>query len=138
MRKIVALMIFLIATFPALAQDRATIERLNQRFTEAFAKGDFTTVAAMYTEDAYLLPPGANIIKGRAGIQAFWAEAGNGIENVELTIVDIRPLGTEAAREVGTFRLKTKGQEPTAITGKYVVVWQKVGNDWRLATDIWN
>jgi hypothetical protein len=24
------------------------------------------------------------------------------------------------------------------VTGKYVVVWEKVGNDWKLATDIWN
>jgi len=22
--------------------------------------------------------------------------------------------------------------------GKYVVVWEKVGSDWKLATDIWN
>jgi len=24
------------------------------------------------------------------------------------------------------------------LTGKYVVVWEKVGNEWKLATDIWN
>jgi hypothetical protein len=24
------------------------------------------------------------------------------------------------------------------VTGKYVVVWEKVGNDWKLAADIWN
>jgi hypothetical protein len=24
------------------------------------------------------------------------------------------------------------------VTGKYVVVWEKVGNDWKLTTDIWN
>jgi hypothetical protein len=24
------------------------------------------------------------------------------------------------------------------VTGKYVVVWEKVGNDWKLSSDIWN
>jgi len=55
-----------------------------------------------------------------------------------LTTVDVKPLGTDAAREVGTFSLKTKGQSQQELIGKYVVVWQKVGSDWKLATDIWN
>jgi ketosteroid isomerase-like protein len=44
---------------------------------------------------------------------------------------------TSAAREIGTFSLKTKGPKQE-VTGKYVVVWEKVGTDWQLATDIWN
>ena len=55
-----------------------------------------------------------------------------------MTTVDVKPLGTDAAREVGTFSLKTKGQSQQELIGKYVVVWQKVGSDWKLATDIWN
>jgi ketosteroid isomerase-like protein len=55
-----------------------------------------------------------------------------------LTAVDVKPLGSEAAREIGTFSLRTKGQQPQEITGKYVVVWEKVGAHWKLATDIWN
>jgi hypothetical protein len=43
-------------TSPTLAQDKATIERLNQQFTAAFSKVDFGAVAAMYIEDAYLPP----------------------------------------------------------------------------------
>jgi hypothetical protein len=38
---------------PALAQDKATIEKLNDAWTAAFNKGDAAAVAAMYTEDAY-------------------------------------------------------------------------------------
>ena len=40
----------------ALAQDRATIEKLNDVWTAAFDKGDAAAVAALYTEDAYVLP----------------------------------------------------------------------------------
>jgi ketosteroid isomerase-like protein len=27
---------------------------------------------------------------------------------------------------------------PKEVTGKYVVVWEKVGRDWKLSSDIWN
>jgi ketosteroid isomerase-like protein len=47
-------------------------------------------------------------------------------------------LGPSAAREIGTFSLKTTGSAPQEVTGKYVVVWEKIGNEWKLAADIWN
>jgi ketosteroid isomerase-like protein len=34
--------------------------------------------------------------------------------------------------------MMTKGSPPQQVSGKYVVVWEKVGNDWKLAADIWN
>ena len=49
---------------PALAQDKATIEKLNDAWTAAFNKGDAAAVAAMYTEDAYVLPPGGEYGQG--------------------------------------------------------------------------
>jgi ketosteroid isomerase-like protein len=27
---------------------------------------------------------------------------------------------------------------PKEVTGKYLVMWEKIGNDWKLAADIWN
>jgi uncharacterized protein (TIGR02246 family) len=123
---------------PALAQDKATIEKLNDAWTAAFNKGDATAVAAMYTEDAYVLPPGAEMIKGRAGIEAFWRQAAQQMGDAKLTTINVLPLGPRAAREIGKVTLKTKSQPPQEIVGKYSVVWLKVGADWKLATDIWN
>jgi uncharacterized protein (TIGR02246 family) len=123
---------------PALAQDRATIEKLNDAWSAAFDKGDAAAVAALYTEDAYVLPPGAEIVKGRAAIEAFWRQAAQQLTDAKLTTIDVLPLGPDAAREIGTVTLKTKAQPPQEIVGKYVVVWRKTGADWKLATDIWN
>jgi uncharacterized protein (TIGR02246 family) len=128
----------LIATSPATAQDKATFDKLNDAFVAAFKKADFAAVAAMYTEDATVLPPGNNMVKGRPAIQAFWTQAGQGIGDIKLTTVDVKALGADAAREIGTFSLMTKGQQSQQVVGKYVVVWQKVGTDWKLMTDIWN
>ena len=52
--------------------------------------------------------------------------------------MDVKPLGSSAAREIETYSLKTKSSTTQEVTGKYVVVWEKIRNDWKLATDIWN
>ena len=123
---------------PALAQNKATIEKLNDAWTAAFNKGDAAAVAALYTEDAYVLPPGSAIVKGRSAIEAFWRQAAQQMTDAKLTTVDVAPLGRSAAREIGAVTLKTKSQPPQEVVGKYVVVWRKIGREWKLATDIWN
>ncbi len=138
MWRIVMIMGLLSLGSPALAQSKATIEKLNDVWTAAFNKGDAAAVAALYTEDAYVLPPGSPMVKGRAAIEAFWRQAPQQMSDAKLTTVDVLPLGRSAAREIGTVTLKTKSQPPQEVVGKYVVVWRKVGRDWKLATDIWN
>jgi len=128
----------ILSAAPAVAQDKAAIEKLNDAWTAAFNKGDAAAVAAMYTEDAYVLPPGAEMVKGRTGIEAFWRQAAQQMGDAKLTTLDVLPLGRSAAREIGTVTLKTKSQPPQEMVGKYAVVWRKVGGKWKLATDIWN
>lgn len=120
------------------AQDKATIEKLNESFMAALQKGDLAAIGLMYAEDADLLPSGAQMVKGRAAIQAYWTKAAESIGNLRLTTVDVQALGSETAREIGTFILQTKGQPPQELAGKYVVIWRRIEGDWKLATDIWN
>jgi uncharacterized protein (TIGR02246 family) len=138
MNRLACALAFCVLAAPALAQDKASIEKLNDAFTAAFAKGDAAALAAMYAEDATLLPAGAEMVKGRPGIQAFWSEAVKGLASAKLTTLEVLPLGAEYAEEIGTYALQTKAQPPQSIVGKYVVIWRKVGGDWKLATDIWN
>ena len=130
--------ISILAAVPALAQSKAMIQGLDDKWTEAFNRGDAAAVAAMYTEDAYALPAGHDMVKGRAAIEAFWKETMQQLGDAKLVVVDVVPLGPRAAREIGTFSFQTKAQSPQPVVGKYVVVWRKLGNNWLLATDIWN
>lgn len=123
---------------PAFGQSKAAIQKLNDAWTAAFNSGDSATMAAMSAEDAYVLPPGSDIVKGRAAIEAFWKQAVQQFGDAKLTTLDVLPLGRSAAPEIGTVTLKTKAQPPQEIVGKYVVVWRKIGRDWKLSTDIWN
>ena len=122
---------------PAVAQ-KTKIEAANAKWMELFNKGDFAGVASLYTDDATAFPPGSAMVKGRAAIGAMWKGMAEQVGDPKVTTLDVKPLGPSAAREIGTFSLKTKGPTPQEVTGKYVVVWEKVGTDWKLAADIWN
>ena len=122
---------------PASGQ-QAEIEAVNAKWISFFNKGDFSGIASLYTEDATAFPPGSGMVKGRPGIEAMWKGVAEKLGDPKLTTLDVKALGPSAAREIGTFILTTKGSPPQEITGKYLVVWEKVGNDWRLAADIWN
>lgn len=138
MRNMASVMTIVISlSAPALAQ-KAEIDSNNAKWIELFNKGDFSGIASLYSIDAIAFPPGSAMVKGRTAIEAMWKSMAEQVTDPKLTTVDVKPLGSSAAREIGTFVLKTKGSAPQEVTGKYVVVWEKVGDDWKLATDIWN
>jgi uncharacterized protein (TIGR02246 family) len=122
----------------AAAQDLATIQGHNERFAAALNSGDMETIGQSYAEDARLFPPGADMMQGREAIRNYWKAAAETITDAELTAIDVKPLSESYAREIGSFSLKTKGDSPQEITGKYIVIWRKVGDDWKMAEDIWN
>jgi ketosteroid isomerase-like protein len=78
------------------------------------------------------------MVNGRAAIGTMWKNMAEKVSDPKVTTLDVKSLGPSATREIGTFSLKTKGPTPQEVTGKYVVVWKKVGGDWKLAADIWN
>jgi ketosteroid isomerase-like protein len=132
---VLAFVVGLIA--PAFAQ-KAEIEVANSKWIEFFNKGNFAGIASLYTDDATAFPPGSAMVKGRAAIGAMWKGMAEQVSDPKLITLDVKPLGPFAAREIGTFSLKTKGPTPQEVTGKYVVVWEKVGSEWKLESDIWN
>jgi ketosteroid isomerase-like protein len=123
-------------SLPAFAQ-KAEIEAANAKWIEFFNKGDFAGVRSLYTADATAFPPGSPMVRGDA-IGAMWKGMAEQVGEPKLMTLDVKPLGPTAAQEIGTFRLKTKGPNPKDVKGKYLVIWEKVGNDWKLAADIWN
>jgi uncharacterized protein (TIGR02246 family) len=107
----------------------------------AFNQGDAAAVAALYTDDATLMPPNSAMIEGRQGVQDCWQGAiQSGLKDASLTTVEVRASG-ETAYEIGKCSLTAhaQGKDPQVVSGKYVVVWQK-GSDgaWKLHVDIWN
>jgi len=138
MRRIALVVVFALGlASPALAQ-KAKIEAANGKWIELFNKGDFDGIAQLYTIDAVAFPPGSQMVRGRAAIAAMWKGMAEQVVSPKLTTLEVKRLSPSAAREIGTFSLATKGSSPKEISGKYLVLWQRVQGDWKLAADIWN
>ncbi|MGE5164247.1 MAG: YybH family protein [Sphingobacteriales bacterium] len=138
MRKNVLVIVFLIAhVAPAVAQ-KAQIEAVNAKWMELFKKGDFEGIAQLYTVDAMAFPPGSAMVRGRAAIGAMWKGMAEQASSPNVTTLEVKRLGPSAVREIGTFTLTTKGPSPKEVSGKYLVVWERVRGQWKLAADIWN
>ena len=130
-----------IGTPPPVPDLKAQIVANNAAWSAAANRGDAAGVAAMYTENANMLPPGMDIQHGRAAIEQTVATLGKaGVRNFALTAVDVVPAGSDTAREIGRFTADVAGprKKLVSIAGKYVVVWKHVGDKWLLDTDIWN
>ena len=107
-------------------------------FSSAVVKnGDIDALDNINTEGARILPPGANLIQGRAQIKAFWQQAiaGLGLKDAKLSSVDAQAAG-DSVLEVGKADL-TLG-EGQILTVKYVVHWKQEAGLWKWDTDIWN
>ena len=138
MRKNVLVIAFLLVLVVPAAAQKAQIEAVNAKWTELFNKGDFAGIAELYTADAVAFPPGSPMVRGKAAIGAMWKAMSEQAGNPRVTTLEVKRLGPATAREIGTFSLTTKGSSPKEISGKYLVLWERVRGQWKLAADIWN
>jgi uncharacterized protein (TIGR02246 family) len=111
---------------------------INSRFMEAAKAGDAAAVAALYTEDATVLPPEAEMVQGAAAVRELWgAWFAQGGVDLTLSTVSLAGAGN-FAYEIGTWSIAAR-EGGAAEHGKYVVVWKRgADGTWKLHTDIWN
>jgi uncharacterized protein (TIGR02246 family) len=117
---------------------KQAIEKLVAAFTDAFNKGDVNAIARLYLDDARLFVPDAATIRGGSGIVDYWAEGIREATDGKLTVDEVQPLGPDAALVIGTYSEKLRAPPGSVEAGKYVMLWRKVGSDWKIAIDIWN
>lgn len=125
---------------PAKGADEAAIREQTTSWIKAYNGGDAKAVAALYAEDAILLPPGAPGAKGRAAILAFITkdiasskEAG-AVFNVDPK-TDVGVSGN-LGWESGTYTVTVKSA--TVETGKFLSVSRKKDGKWLYIRDTWN
>jgi uncharacterized protein (TIGR02246 family) len=121
--------------------DEQAIRGQVDRWLQLVKDKDAAAIAQLYTEDGAVMPPNAPIGKGRPAIQQTWAGM-MGTPGFELTFTpeQIVVAGSgDLALDRGTYSLAVApaGTKQTD-TGKYVVVWRKVGDEWKAEADIFN
>jgi ketosteroid isomerase-like protein len=133
-----AALVLVLAASAAKADDLQSAETLNATLAASFNSGDSARLAGSYKGDAVLCPPGSPLVKGTSGIEHYYRAALKSIADTKFTATEAKAVGDAELIEVGTFTAKTTGQHPRPVAGKFMIEWQKVGSDWRIAADIWN
>ena len=111
-----------------------------KNFSQAYMDGNLDVIADSYTTDAKIFPNNSPIIEGLEAIKKRWElPEGMTILHHELLPSEINILGNYAY-DYGYYQGKTKQADGSIVTwgGKYVVVWKKVGDTWKMYLDIWN
>ena len=114
------------------------MRQTNDRFdSEVVQKKQFDVLEKVYTSDARVLPPGAEMISGYESIKAFWRQAVEAmdVKSARLSTVHAETFGDRVI-EIGSADLRL-GNGST-VTVKYVVYWKQEGGLWKWAVDIWN
>jgi len=140
-------------TAPAFAQQKDTVDpqlaeqltALSKKTGEAFNNNDAAAVAALYTEDAILVPD-TGPVYGRAAIEKFWAglfkkfhvsnQADKAAEDSPHTI---GTTGNEAWSH-GQWKVTLQGKDgkPFELTGNWTEIYRREGDTWKKRLDTWN
>jgi uncharacterized protein (TIGR02246 family) len=134
-RLLAAALMLAASALAAAAQDNPIVARM-AAFAEAYNAGDGAAMAAFYTEDGAVLPPGGLALVGRAAIATHYQAAFDaGVANLRYEIVEIRGHGPASAVEIGETLVDAGGR---TIRGRYLHVWVNTGETWALSRDIYH
>jgi uncharacterized protein (TIGR02246 family) len=116
--------------------------QMNRDFAAALNAKDATAAAALYTEDAVLLPPGEPIVRGREAIEEYWRNALElgGVREVSVETMDALSSGS-LGYETGSFVLTVNGPDGEAVIdkGRFIeLLKREPDGKWRSTHGIWN
>jgi len=121
--------------------DRQEVHRFAQAFEELFYRGDAATMTSFYTQDAMIMAPDSEAVRGRHAIHAFWQAACEAAQRTGMK----RTINVQHVERSGglgyvlstvTLQIPAGSGRPAIITFHDVTVW-KTGADgrWRVVVD---
>jgi ketosteroid isomerase-like protein len=131
-----SMMIVCAACAPAGSQYGAAIVAGSDGWETAFNAGDVDALVALYTDDARLLPPNAELAQGSAAIALeFGGMIASGV-GIGLDTIDAQIAGDIGYR-VGSYTIIAPDGS-VVDRGKYVETWRLTNGEWKISNDVWN
>jgi uncharacterized protein (TIGR02246 family) len=126
-------------------EDLRAIEGLHQKDMEASRTGDFETLRSVMTDDAVILPPGGETVRGKEELDASFARMRDAMDRIEvieyvLDFSEVKILG-DYAFEWGEIRgsMRQTGGEPQRSAYNVMRILQRQPNgEWKVHRSIWN
>jgi ketosteroid isomerase-like protein len=119
---------------PTLVRNLDVASQLTSAWTEAYNAGDAKALVGLYSEGAVLSTPTQGSFSGPIAIGSFWErDFGGSKPSSTLTLTDAYVSG-ELAHLEGEYKVTDKG---TVTEGRYVQLWMREGNAWRVHREMW-
>lgn len=122
-------------------EDISIILNNSKAFSQAYIDGDIAKLTSFYSEDGKLFPDKSDIVEGHEAIQRQWSLPKHvKIISHKTTAKEINVID-EYAYDYGYYEgisKDVKVNTTATFQGKYVIVWKKENNDWKMYLDIWN
>jgi len=112
-----------------------TVAQLNNQLMEALKKGDISSIMELYTDDATLMVPGGNTLKGKKEISEYLSKAGS-IKTVKMDIVEAGGSG-KIIYQVGkaTYITNVDGTEKEETNDFVMVLKRQADWDYKISVN---
>ena len=119
-----------------MSTDPSAIVAATQAWEAALNAKDVDGIVALYTSDARVLPPGAEMASGSDAVRTVFGGIIDAGFSGELTSIESKVFG-DMAYDVGTLKLSVDGE--VVATGKFIVTLHRSDDgEWLITNDIWN
>jgi ketosteroid isomerase-like protein len=129
--------------------NKAQIMKLTKAANDASLQGHIEKnsekIAAVYTNDAIVLPPGGlKPIIGIDSIKAYYSKQMQGTgRSTDIQTSDIRydVIDEFNTTQVGNYNIKYKNSDTSSVVefkGEMLIVWKKINNQWKIYLDMWH
>jgi uncharacterized protein (TIGR02246 family) len=124
----------------AQSKREPVLDRLAVEFEAAFNARDASKIASMYADDAVLMPPDRPMIRGRGNIEAYYAQQFRGMFSDMRVLPFESVIAGPVAYEAGLSTLVVPGPDgrPRTPVGKYVIIYRRVGQAWKIVYDVFS
>jgi ketosteroid isomerase-like protein len=121
-------------TVPAAGPERERLEQRQAAFFDAMLARDADRTAAFFADDAVLHIAGMPAIGGRAAVRAFYGNMFGFLAETAAVpgALDLSAAGDMAYGYGSTRNTFSGPQGSSTYAGKYVLVWRRIGGDWRI------
>jgi len=113
----------------------------NRQFEEAMSRGDAAACAAVYTDDAKILPPDSPALTGKQAAQGLWQSIIDmGVKGISLQTLELEEMGDRAVeRGAATIDIQGEGGQTIQASAKFIVLWRRQADGaWKWHWDCFN
>lgn len=121
---------------PTARDDILAVEAAAELLVRGLNRADISSLTDLVTDATMVLPPARRTAKGEAAIEC-WRTLAMGNEGIAVLSTDMDTIAEGLVRDVGTLSMRQK-QSGERNLFRYMMLWQRSGAAWTLATMTWN